>query len=41
MCTLVSTFTTTVRTVLLQVGADAPSGTVETGADCSIKVTRK
>jgi hypothetical protein len=41
MCTLVSTFTTTVRTVLLQVGADAPAGTVETGGDCSIKVTRK
>jgi hypothetical protein len=41
MCTLVSTFTATVRTVLLQVGADAPAGTVETGGDCSIKVTRK
>lgn len=41
MCTLVSTFTATVRTVLIQVGADAPAGTVEAGADCSAKVTRK
>jgi hypothetical protein len=30
-----------VRTVLLQVGTDAPAGTVETGEGCSIKVTRK
>jgi hypothetical protein len=41
LCTLVSTLTTTVRTVLLQVGTDAPAGTVETGEGCSIKVTRK
>jgi hypothetical protein len=41
LCTLVSTLTTTVRTVLLQVGADAPAGTVDAGSDCSIKVTRK
>lgn len=41
MCTLVSTLTTTVRTVFLQVGDDAPAGTIETGEGCSIKVTRK
>lgn len=41
LCTLVSTLTTTVRTVLLQVGTDAPAGTVETGEGCAIKVTRK
>lgn len=41
MCMLVSTLTTTVRTVLLSVGAEAPAGTVETRDDCSIKVTRK
>jgi hypothetical protein len=41
LCTLVSTLTTTVRTVLLQVGTDAPDGTIETRDDCSIKVTRK
>lgn len=41
LCTLVSTLTATVRTVLLQVGADAPAGTVETGEACNIKMTRR
>lgn len=41
LCTLVSTLTATVRTVLLQVGADAPAGSVETGEACTIKMTRR